>query len=125
MKLTSKEESFAQNEASGKSKSQADSYRCAGYSANLTDKQVWEEASKLAKKPKVAQRIAELKQSLSDKSEWARLDSVTALRNVVEGSKAKPSDITGAVKVLNEMHGFNAAIKHEVAASVKINVSFD
>lgn len=123
MKLTSKQEAFCQAIADGMN--QSDAYRSAYNAVNMKPDVVNVKASQLAAGGKVAVRVDELKQSLSDKSEWTRLDSVTALRNVVEGREAKPNDITGAVKVLNDMHGYNAAIKHEVAASVTIHVAFD
>lgn len=54
-KLTSKQEAFVQNILKGMN--QSDAYRNAGYSARLTPKQTWENASKLFALPKVSQRI--------------------------------------------------------------------
>jgi phage terminase small subunit len=59
VKLTAKQEAFAQAVAAGKS--QSDAYREAGYGPNMTAKQVHEEACKLAANPKLVQRIAELR----------------------------------------------------------------
>jgi phage terminase small subunit len=123
MNLTHKQEAFCQAIANGMNKS--DAYRSAYDAGKMKPDVVNVKASQLAAVGKVAVRLTELKQSLSEKSEWTRLDSVTALRNVVEGSEAKPSDITGAVKVLNEMHGYNAPREINVNGSLSLNVSFD
>ena len=58
LKLTAKQEAFAQAIFAGKS--QADAYRQSYDASGMTPKQVYEEASKLVRHPKVAQRIAEL-----------------------------------------------------------------
>lgn len=122
--LNPKEEKFAQIEASADRRSQSQSYRDAGYSNKLTDKQVWEEASKLSKRPKVVQRIAELKAETESKQLWTRLDSVTALKRVVDDAGSKGAEITGAVKVLNDMHGYNAPmeIKHTGGIVTRIEI---
>lgn len=123
MNLTHKQEAFCQAIANGMN--QSDAYRSAYDAGKMKPDVVNVKASQLAAVGKVAVRLAELKQSLSEKSEWTRLDSVTALRNIVEGSEVKHSDITGAVKVLNEMHGYNAPREINVNGSLSLNVSFD
>ncbi len=115
MTLTAKQEAFCQAIASGMN--QSDAYRSAYSAGKMKSESVNVNASKLCADTKVALRIAELKQSLSEKSEWTRLDSVTALRKVIDDTEAKGAEITGAVKVLNEMHGFNAPTKHELSVS--------
>ena len=56
--LTAKQEKFAVGVAAGLT--QSDAYRIAYNASGMQPKQVWEEASKLRRKPKVAQRIEEL-----------------------------------------------------------------
>ena len=56
--LTAKQEKFAVGVAAGLT--QSDAYRMAYNASGMQPKQVWEEASKLRRKPKVAQRIEEL-----------------------------------------------------------------
>jgi hypothetical protein len=64
MGLTAKQEMFATEYVKGDDKSQA--YRIAYNTSKMSDKQVWEESSKLSRNPKVAQRIAELKGVAAD-----------------------------------------------------------
>ena len=59
--LTAKQERFAALVARGLT--QSDAYRQAYNVEGMTDKQVWEEASKLRKHPKVSQRISEILES--------------------------------------------------------------
>lgn len=63
-KLTAQQDKFALGVASGKT--QADAYREAYRAGKMTAKQIHEEASKLASRPKVAQRIAELKERITN-----------------------------------------------------------
>ncbi len=50
--LTAKQTGFAQSVVDGES--QSDAYRLNYHAGNMTSKQIWEEASKLAANPKVA-----------------------------------------------------------------------
>ena len=112
MTLTTKQEGFAQSVADGLS--QAEAYR-ANYSADrMTDKSVWEKASELAANVKVSARVADLREALAQKQLWTRADSVRALMGVVQAQDAKGSEVTGAVKELNAMHGYNEPAKSEV-----------
>jgi phage terminase small subunit len=62
--LTAQQEAFALGVASGKT--QADAYRASYKAGRMTPKQIHEEASKLAGNPKVAQRVAELKERITN-----------------------------------------------------------
>lgn len=115
MTLTAKQEAFCQAIASGMN--QSDAYRSAYDAENMKAETVQSKACLLMAEGKVRARVDSLKQSLSEKSEWTRLDSVLTLRAIAESAEAKDSDKTGAVKVLNEMHGFNAPTKHELSVS--------
>lgn len=112
MALTAKQEGFAQAIADGMS--QSDAYRSSYNAGRMSDKQIWEEASKLIKSPKVAQRLDELREALAEKQLWTRADSVNALVSVIKSEGVKGSEVTGAVKELNAMHGFNEPAKSEV-----------
>ena len=71
-KLTSKQEGYAQDRASGLDRSAA--YRNNYGTSNMSDNTVWEEASRLDKHPKVTLRIAELQAAteaaLAEKRLW-------------------------------------------------------
>lgn len=122
MSLTSKQEAFCQSIADGKN--QSDAYRAAYEASNMKPETVQSKASILMTNGMVRARVNELKLALSDKSQWTRLDSVIALRKVVDDADAKGAEITGAVKVLNDMHGFNAPIevKHSGVVVTKVEL---
>lgn len=115
MKLTAKQEKFAQCIADGMN--QSDAYRTA-YNAEKTKPDVIHvKASQVMADGRVSVRVTELKAALEEKALWTRLDSVQALRTIANGGEAKPTEIVAAVKELNAMHGFNAPIKSEIAVT--------
>lgn len=124
MSLTGKQEAFAQAVASGLT--QAEAYRtCYDVSPDTLDKTVWEGASRVANDSNVSARIASLKDEIAAKALWTREDSVRMLKEIAEDVAARHGDKTGAVKVLNEMHGYNAPKEINVNGSLGINVKFD
>lgn len=118
MTLTPKQERFCQCIADGMS--QADAYRNA-FDVKPTTKPetVQESASRLMKDPKVSARVAFLREALAEKAIWTREDSARVLSEIALGhdEQGKTSDRVAAVKELNAMHGFNAAIKTELTGS--------
>jgi len=112
MTLTAQQERFAQAIADGMN--QSDAYRSAYKAQNMKDKQIHEEASKLAANPKVTQRLVELKGKLEEKALWTREDSVRALKAIAAGGEVKPNEIVAAIKELNAMHGYQAPAKSEL-----------
>ena len=113
-KLTAKQEAFAQAIASGDD--QATAYRTAYNAANMKDASVYIQASRLIKNPKITLRVDELKAEVAKQHLWTREMSVLGLIeafNVANVAKS-PSGMTGAVKELNLMHGFNQPTKMDV-----------
>ena len=108
--LTAKQEAFAQNVASGMT--QADAYRAAYNAEKMKPSTVQENASRLMTGSKVAARVKELKDALAKKHLWTREMSVKALVKAykVAESAGQSAGMTGAVKELNVMHGYNAPI---------------
>ena len=123
MTLTAKQEAFAQAIADGKN--QSDAYRSAYSAGKMKAETVQNSSYKLVLNGEVTARVKELKQELANKSLWTREQSVAVLAGVVEAMDAKHSDKINAVKVLNDMQGFNAPTKVDIAGSVSINVHFD
>jgi len=115
--LTAKMEQFAQAIAGGMN--QSDAYRAAYTSNGMSQKTIWERASRLASNCKVSARLAALKADLAEKQLWTRAQSVQALIDALETARASgnPSAMTGAVKELNAMHGYDAPIKHDHTTS--------
>ena len=114
-KLTAQQEKFCQAIADGKN--QADAYRASYNAAKQTDATIWANASRTAKDSKVLARVKELKDALTDKAIWTRLDSVTGLADIARDTEAKANEKVSAIKELNAMHGFNEPTKHELAVN--------
>jgi hypothetical protein len=114
--LTAKMENFAQAIASGSN--QTDAYRLAYSAGGMSARTIWAKAANLAGHGRVRARIAALKADLADKQLWTRAESVQALINALETARASgnPSAMTGAVKELNAMHGYDAPIRHDHAS---------
>ena len=64
-KLTAKQQGYVDARMAGAN--QSDAYRGAYSAGKMTDKQVWEEASKLEKNPKVAQSLAEAREAAAER----------------------------------------------------------
>lgn len=110
IKLTAKQEAFAQGIADGLG--QADAYRAAYDADGMKDNSIYPRASELMKNSKVAARVAELKAAVQEKQLWSREMSVKALVQAYkEGSGAVK---VSAVKELNAMHGYNEPAKMQV-----------
>lgn len=119
VKLTAKQEAFAQAIADGLG--QADAYRMAYDAESMKDESIYPQASKLMKNPKVATRVGELKAQVADKQLWTREMSVKGLISAYRiALEAKSSTgMTGAVKELNIMHGYNEPTKLSVDMKFK------
>ena len=119
VKLTAKQEAFAQAIADGLG--QADAYRMAYDAESMKDESIYPQASKLMKNPKVATRVSELKAQVADKQLWTREMSVKGLISAYRiALEAKSSTgMTGAVKELNIMHGYNEPTKLSVDMKFK------
>jgi hypothetical protein len=85
------------------------------------------EASKLLSSPKMALRVKELRGKLEKKALWTREMSVQALVQAYKVAKEgnSSSGMTGAVKELNAMHGYNEPTKIEMEAKVKTTHKLD
>ena len=107
-KLTAKQEAFCQAIADGKD--QATAYRMAYDAEKMKDNVIYIKASELMSGGKVTVRVAELKAHLAEKHLWTRSMSVLGLMKAfgVAENQDQAAGMTGAVKELNAMHGFNA-----------------
>lgn len=105
--LTEKQDAFAKAIASGSN--QSDAYRAAYNAEKMKPETVWSNASRLLNDSKVSARIAELKAELAKKALWTREMSVKALIKAykIAEESGSASGMTGAVKELNLMHGYN------------------
>lgn len=124
MKLTAKQEKFCQGVADGLSL--ADAYRAAYNADKFKPESLWVNASKLMADAKVALRVDELRAALAEKAMWRREDSVRVLLENLDDPDAKVADRNATVKILNDMHGYNAPQKIEhlgaIAATLDVSV---
>jgi hypothetical protein len=104
-------------------KSQADAYRKAfPHTLKWKPDSVQNKAYNLAKQGDVQARVQELKAELAAKCLWTREQSVEVVKEILfrktdkeEGTyAARDADKLSGIKILNEMHGFNAPIEHNV-----------
>ena len=114
LKLTAKQEAFAQAIADGMG--QADAYRMAYDAEGMKDSTVYPKASRMMNEGKIRARIDELKAQVAEKQLWSREMSVKALVQAYrEGSGAVK---VSAVKELNAMHGYNEPSKLNITGSM-------
>jgi phage terminase small subunit len=115
--MTPKQEHFAQCIADGMT--QADAYRAAYGADKMKAETIHKRASELMSDGEVKGRVQELKGKLASKALWSREMSVKALVSsfkVAQGQN-NASGMTGAIKELNAMHGFNAPQKVDLMNS--------
>jgi phage terminase small subunit len=119
--LTAKQEKFVQGIIEGMS--QADAYRSAYPKQRMSDKTVWEAASRLMANSKVVARIEELRAELAIPTIMTaqkRLEWLTDLVNSVEEST---TDKLKAIDIMNKMQGeYVQKVEANVNNDVTINI---
>ena len=114
--MTPKQEAFAIAVAGGMT--QADAYRSVyNVRANTKQESIHQAASTVMANINVSSRVDELKRQLADKELWTREDSIRAMIQVIEEPDNQGCKIN-AVKVINDMQGFNAATKTQVSGTI-------
>lgn len=122
--LTPKQEAFTANIAAGMT--QSDAYRNAYDAENMTPKQIWEEASKLAANPKVARRLFLLHEKATERtlvtieSISRELDEARDMARVLKNASA----FTGAVMGKAKVNGLLVE-KVDVKATFNVTISGD
>lgn len=118
VKLTAKQELFAQCIADGMG--QADAYRTAYDAEGMADSTIYPKASRMMNEGKIRTRVDELKSMVVEKQLWTREMSVKGLIQAYRiAQDAKTSTgMTAAVKELNVMHGFNEPTKLSITGSM-------
>lgn len=118
--LTAKQEKFVQNIIEGMS--QADAYRNAYDTNRMSDKTVWESASKLLSNPKVATRVQELRDQLANKSIMTAKQRLEFLTQVINGEEDVNAKLK-AIDIMNKMQGeYVQKVEAEVTKEVTINI---
>lgn len=119
--LTPNQEQFVKNIIEGMN--QADAYRAAYPNQRMSDKSIWEAASRLMKNPKVVARLSELRDELvkpSIMNAQKRLEWLTQLiDNEAEDTNAKLK----AIDIMNKMQGeYVQKVEAEVKNAVNISI---
>lgn len=115
--LTGKQEKFCQCIADGMT--QADAYRTAYNAKGMKPDTVHVKASTLMADGKIAGRVRELREALAEKVLWTRAQSVAGLVKAFQVAEdaGNAAAMTGSIKELNAMHGFNAPSKVDLSSS--------
>lgn len=119
--LKGQREQFARNIVEGMS--QADAYRAAYPKQKMSDKTIWETASRLAKDPKVEGRIKELRDQLAKESIMSAQQRLEWLTKQVEDDENMLSDKLRAIDIMNKMTGeYVQKIEADVKSDISINI---
>ena len=119
--LTAKQEAFVQKIIEGYS--QADAYRSAYPNQRMSDKTIWETASKLMANPKVIARLTELRNELAKPSIMSAQERLEWLTELIQSEKESTTDKLRAADIMNKMQGeYIQKVETEVKNAVKINI---
>jgi phage terminase small subunit len=101
--LTPKRELFAQKIVEGMS--QADAYRSAYSCEKMSDKTIWENASRLMADSKVLARVQELRDKIADESIMTAQERLKWLTGLINNDNVMLSDKLKASDQMNKMQG--------------------
>ena len=119
--LTQNQEQFVQNILQGMS--QADAYRSAYPNQRMSDKTIWESASKLMANPKVVTRLAELRQELAKPSIMSAQKRLEWLTQLIQNKEESTTDKLRAADIMNKMTGeYVQKVEAEVKNAVNISI---
>lgn len=119
--LTAKQEQFAQNIIKGMS--QADAYRSAYPNQRMSDKTVWEAASRLMANDKVVARLNELRGHLASETIMSAQNRLEWLTELVGSEEASTGDKLKAIDIMNKMSGeYVQKVQAEVTNAVNISI---
>lgn len=119
--LTAKQEQFVQNIIQGMS--QADAYRSAYPNQKMSDKTIWETASKLMANPKVVARLKELREQLAKPSIMSAQERLEWLTQLIKSDEESTADKLRAADIMNKMQGeYVQKVQAEVQTETTINI---
>lgn len=120
--LTAKQEEFAKGIAEGKT--QADAYRSAYSTKRMTDKTIWENASRLMADTKVAARVRELRDMAAKSTIMTAQQRKEWLTEVINDPEI---DINARLKASDQLNRMDGEYTQKVEASVTnaVNISIE
>lgn len=121
--LTAKQEAFAQNIVAGMN--QADAYRSAYDADNMSDNAIYREASLLMSRPKVAQRICDMRNELAKPTIMSAQERLEWLTGLIKDDESDVNAKLKAVDIMNKMQGeyiqrIEADVNNDVYISVEL-----
>jgi phage terminase small subunit len=119
--LTAKQEAFVQKIIEGYS--QADAYRSAYNTKRMSDKTIWENASRLMADSKVTARVMELRNELAKPSIMTAQQRLEWLTQLIQSEEETTSDKLRAADIMNKMQGeYVQKVEADVKQEFTINV---
>jgi phage terminase small subunit len=119
--LTPKQEVFARKIVEGMT--QADAYRSAFSCNRMTDKTIWEKASRLMAEDKVQARVKELRDQINTEAIMSAQKRLEWLTTVIQNNEESTSDRLKAIDLMNKMQGeYVQKIAAEVQTETTINI---
>ena len=122
--LTAKQEKFVQGIIEGKS--QADAYRSAYSTKNMTDKSIWELSSRLMNDVKVKSRVNELRGQVMKSTIMSAQERMEWLTDLIKNTKEGTTDRLRAIDIINKMTGeyvtkIDADVKNDITINVELS----
>lgn len=122
--LTPKQEKFVQGIIEGKS--QADAYRSAYSTKNMSDNAIYVEASLLMDDPKIAQRLTELRSQVMKSTIMSAQERMEWLTDLIKNTNEGTTDRLRAIDIINKMTGeyvtkIDADVKNDITINVELS----
>lgn len=119
--LTPKQEVFARKVVEGMT--QADAYRAAYSCKRMTDKTIWENASRLMADSKVKARVKELRDKINDEAIMSAQKRLEWLTKVIQNDEESTGDRLKAIDLMNKMQGeYIQKIAADIETETTINI---
>ena len=117
--LTENQEQFVKNIMQGMN--QADAYRAAYPKQKMSDKTIWEAASRLMKNPKVVARLSELRDELIKPTIMSAQKRLEWLTELIDNAEEDTNAKLKAIDIMNKMQGeYVQKVEAEVKSEVNI-----
>lgn len=119
--LTAKQEKFVQGIIDGMS--QADAYRSAYDTSRMSDKTVYEKASRMMSDDKIRARLEELRDKMITPSIMSAQERLEWLTELVINPRSFTQDKLKAIDIMNKMQGeYVQKVQAEVTNAVNISI---
>lgn len=119
--LTPKQENFAREIVKGNS--QADAYRSAYSCKKMSDKTIWENASRLMADSKVKARVQELQEQLNKSTIMTAQERLEWLTELIKNTNEGTTDRLRAIDLMNKMQGeYVQRVEATVDTDISINI---